>query len=88
MSRFDGRTWSNLTTKDGLAGDIVYAIAQGKDGAMWFGTSGGVSRYDGTSWQTFGKKEGLLEESVYALAITPKGEVWAGTRRGVARLGR
>jgi ligand-binding sensor domain-containing protein len=88
VSRFDGRTWSNLTTKDGLAGDIVYAIAQGKDGAMWFGTSGGVSRYDGTSWQTFGKKEGLLEESVYALAITPKGEVWAGTRRGVARLGR
>ena len=88
VSRFDGRTWSNLTTKDGLAGNIVYSITQGKDGAMWFGTNGGVSRYDGTSWQTFGKKEGLLEDNVYALAVTPKGEVWAGTRRGVARIGR
>jgi len=88
VSRFDGRTWSNVTTKDGLAGDIVYSIAQGKDGAMWFGTSGGVSRYDGTNWQSFGKKEGLLEENVYALAVTPKGEAWAGTRRGVARIGR
>jgi ligand-binding sensor domain-containing protein len=88
VARFDGKNWSNLTTKDGLAGNIVYSIAQGKDGVLWFGTSGGVSRYDGSSWQNFGKKEGLLGDNVYALAVTPQGEVWAGTRGGVARIGR
>jgi ligand-binding sensor domain-containing protein len=87
-ARFDGRRWSNLTARQGLAGNIVYSIAQGADGNLWFGTNKGVSRYDGKAWQTFGKKEGLLEENVYALAITPKGEVWAGTRRGVSRIAR
>ena len=88
VSRYDGKRWSNLTMREGLAGNIVYAIAQGADGALWFGTNRGVSRYDGKTWQTIGKKEGLLEDNVYALAVAPNGEVWAGTRRGVARIGR
>jgi ligand-binding sensor domain-containing protein len=88
VSRFDGRRWSSLTTRDGLAGNIVYSIAQGADGALWFGTNQGVSRYDGTSWQSIARKDGLLEDNVYALAVTPSGEVWAGTRRGVTRIGR
>ena len=88
VSRFDGKRWTNLTTTDGLAGNIVYSIAQHGDGAFWFGTNRGVSRWDGKRWQNFGRAEGLLEDNVYALAVTPQGEVWAGTRRGVARFGR
>jgi len=88
VARFDGSKWTNLTTKDGLAGNIVYSIAQHADGAFWFGTNRGVSRFDGKKWQNFGKAEGLLDENVYALAITPQGEVWAGTRRGVTRIAR
>ena len=87
-ARFDGKKWTNLTTKDGLAGNIVYSIAQHRDGAFWFGTNRGVSRWDGQRWQNFGRAEGLLEENVYALAVTPQGEVWAGTRRGVTRFAR
>jgi ligand-binding sensor domain-containing protein len=88
VARFDGKQWTNLSLKDGLAGNIVYSIAQHKDGAYWFGTNRGVSRWDGKKFQNFGRKEGLLEENVYALAITPAGEVWAGTRKGVTRIGR
>lgn len=88
VSRFDGQRWTNLSAKDGLVGNIVYSIAQGRDGSFWFGTNKGVSRYDGKSWQNFTKKEGLLEDNVYALAVTPKGEIWAGTRRGVTRIAR
>ncbi|EHR72992.1 putative transcriptional regulator [Burkholderiales bacterium JOSHI_001] len=88
VSRFDGKRWTNLTTKDGLAGNIVYAIARGSDGNFWFGTNRGVSRYDGKTWQTFGRAQGLLEDNVYAIAVAPSGEVWAGTRRGVTRIGR
>jgi len=88
VARYDGKRWTNLSKKDGLAGNIVYSIAQHKDGAFWFGTNRGVSRYDGKSWQNFGQKEGLLDENVYALAIAPTGEVWVGTRLGVARIGR
>ena len=85
---FDGKAWHNLTTTDGLAGNIVYAIARGADGVYWFGTDKGVSRYDGKAWRNFGRNEGLLDNHVYALALGPKGDVWAGTRRGVVRIGR
>lgn len=88
VSRFDGKRWSNLTTQNGLAGNIVYSIAKGKDGVYWFGTDKGVSRFDGKNWFTIGPAQGLMDSHVYALAITPSGEVWAGTRRGVARIGR
>lgn len=86
-SRFDGERWTSLSSRDGLAGDIVFAIAEDAGGALWFGTDQGLSRYDGRTWQTFGTDDGLPGKAVYALAVTPAGEVWAGTRGGVARIG-
>lgn len=88
VSRFDGARWHNYNTKDGLAGDIVYSIAQEPGGVLWFGTNNGISRYDGKNWRNYNKKNGLLENSIYALAVTPNGDIWAGSRRGVTRLGR
>lgn len=87
VSRFDGKHWRNFTTRDGLAGDIVYSIAQEPNGVLWFGTDAGVSRYDGKSWHNYSKRDGLLENNVYALAVAPNGDIWAGSRRGVTRLG-
>ncbi|NJD25960.1 MAG: regulator [Betaproteobacteria bacterium] len=86
VSRYDGKKWTNLTTKDGLAGNIVYSMAQDAKGVFWFGTNRGVSRYDGKTWKTIGQAEGLLEPNVYALAVAPSGDIWAGTRRGVVRI--
>lgn len=87
VSRWDGKKWSSFSSKDGLAGNIVYAIAQDEKGVLWFGTDKGVSRYDGKSWKTLGIAEGLFDKHVYALAIVPGGDVWAGTKRGVVRIG-
>lgn len=87
VGRWDGKKWTNYTTRDGLGGDIVYSIVQDKNGVLWFGTSGGVTRYDGKTWSTVNKQGGLMENSVYALAVAPNGDIWAGTKRGVARIG-
>jgi len=86
VSRFDGKQWRNYTVKDGLAGNLVYTIAQDEQGVLWFGTENGVSRYDGKAWRNFRREDGLLENNVYALAVAPGGSVWAGTKRGVARI--
>ncbi|MDH5508684.1 MAG: regulator [Anaerolineae bacterium] len=88
VSRFDGKLWRNYTTSEGLAGNIVYSIAQEPSGVLWFGTSGGLSRFDGKNWNNYSKATGLLENSVYALAVAPNGDIWAGTRNGVTRLGQ
>ncbi len=88
VSRFDGETWTSFMRGDGLAGDIVYSIAQDPDGVFWFGTNGGISRYDGKSWKNYGVQQGLADTNVYALAVAPNGDIWAGTRGSVVRLGR
>lgn len=86
VSRFDGSRWHNLTHADGLAGDIVYSIAEGPDGALWFGTNAGVSRYDGVHWSSLDHHAGLFADDVYALAVAPDGGLWAGTRGAVVRI--
>ena len=88
VGRWNGSRWENLSSKDGLAGDIVYSIAQDKNGTMWFGTNNGVSRYDGKTWRHIGKQHGLHDSNVYALAVAPNGDIWAGTRGGVSRIGK
>lgn len=86
VGRYDGARWTNYTEKDGLAGNIVYAIAQERGGALWFGTNKGAARYDGNTWQRLDKADGLIDVNVYALAVAPDRNVWVGTKGGVVRL--
>jgi ligand-binding sensor domain-containing protein len=88
VGRFDGKSWTNFTTREGMSGNIVYSIVQDANGVMWFGTDNGVSRYDGKSWRKYLTADGLLDSNVYALAVAPNGDIWAGTRRGVSRIGK
>ena len=86
LARFDGRQWVNYTESDGLAGDIVYALAEDKAGVLWVGTNKGLSRFDGSGWQTYGRHEGLSNLDVYAVEITDDGDIWVGTKEAVIRL--
>lgn len=86
VSRYDGKKWTSFTSKDGLAGNIVYSMVQDAKGVFWFGTNKGISRYDGKTWKTIGPQDGLFDQNVYALAMTPNGDIWAGTKRGVVRI--
>ncbi len=84
-SLFDGQdSWRNFTTEDGLAGNIVYSIAQEPDGTLWFGTNHGVSRYAQDSWTTY--RQGLNAAHVYAIALEGDGTLWLGTAGAVVRM--
>ena len=85
LSRFDGKTFKNYTTADGLAGNIVNAIEIDKQGVMWIGTNKGVSRFDGKRFINFDMMNGLLGNYVYSIAIDPDGNKWFGTFGGVSR---
>ena len=83
VSHFDGKQWTNYTTANGLAGDIVYSLVQDKRNHLWFGTNGGLSYYDGSNWYTFTKESGLLDNNIYAIAVTDNNGVWVGSKSGV-----
>jgi len=58
---FDGKTFVNFTTADGLAGNDVITVAGTPDGLIWFGTrTSGLSRYDPQDFAHFGTPDGLL----------------------------
>ena len=84
-SLFDGgTTWTSLTERDGLSGNIVYSITESSDGTLWFGTNKGVTAWDGEAFRTYPTGGGA--EHIYALEIAPDGAIWAGTRGAVIRL--
>jgi ligand-binding sensor domain-containing protein len=86
VARFDGKTWTNFTTQDGLAGNVVYAIAQDPTGRLWFGTNHGLSAYDGRAWTTVRPSQRYQGGDVYAVAVDPDRSVWMGYKGGVARV--
>ncbi|HQW95957.1 MAG TPA: two-component regulator propeller domain-containing protein [Saprospiraceae bacterium] len=77
---YDGKTFQNFTTRDGLANNSVMPIYEDKDGIIWFGTAGGVSRYDGKSFRNFTTKDGLTNNDVHAIVQDKTGKIWFGTR--------
>jgi len=85
---YDGKKWKNITHRDGLSGNVVYAVIQDDKGHMWFGTNHGVSRYDGHNWLSISVKDGLLDEHVYSMVATKNGDIWVATKGGVSRLGQ
>jgi ligand-binding sensor domain-containing protein/serine phosphatase RsbU (regulator of sigma subunit) len=47
LSIYDGTSFHNLSSKDGLPDNIIYSIIRDKDGLMWIGTINGLCYYDG-----------------------------------------
>jgi ligand-binding sensor domain-containing protein len=48
--RYDGKSFTNFTTKDGLNSNGIFAIYEDKKGNIWFGTDKGLCRYDGKTF--------------------------------------
>ena len=91
---FDGRTFQNFTTKNGLLNNDVGCIYEDKSGKIWFGVSGGASCFDGISFRNYiiennEMKEDLSRDKrfidrqpheVNAIIEDKKGNYWFATR--------
>ncbi len=98
VSRYDGKSFTNFTSAQGLPNYSVMSITEdghqlGTDGArmsgggnLWFGTDGGgVSRYDGKYFTNFTTAEGLANNKVFSVMGDKTGNIWFGTSGGVSR---
>ena len=84
MSRYDGKSFTHFTEKEGLSNNSVKSILEDKSGNLWFGTyGGGVSRYDGKSFTHFTEKEGLSNNSVWSILEDKSGNLWFSTESGI-----
>jgi len=85
FAAFKKGVWKNYTALDGLADNMVNAIGQDREGALWFGTYRGVSRYDGKEFITFTNEDGLAHDYVRTIHRDSSGIMWFGTNWGISR---
>jgi ligand-binding sensor domain-containing protein len=87
VSRFDGSRWltySEASTRGGLAYDWVYCIAQDAAGTLWFGTGGGLSGLKGGQWTRYDKPSGLGGLSIRGMTLDGAGGLWLAMDGGLA----
>ncbi len=81
--------FEQLSVDQGLAQESVLAIAQDRQGYMWFGSQSGLSRYDGYRMVVYknieGDKTSLVDNWVGELHVDSQGQLWVGTDNGLDR---
>jgi len=89
LSRWDGRHWRTFTSKDGLAGNNPYFLAEDLQGRIWFGYHAalGITVYDPEQnrFRTYTTADGLHNDAVYSIGVDHQNNIWIGTSRGVDR---
>ncbi len=86
--RYDGKTVTQFTVKDGLSNNQVQQIQQDNSGNMWFGTGVfGVSCFDGKTFTTYtDKKRMKVSHGTQADWKIEPNDVWFNAGGGVYRL--
>ncbi|SKB76820.1 hypothetical protein SAMN05660776_2880 [Salegentibacter holothuriorum] len=70
--------------EDGLAQNSCWAIAEDKNGKLWFGSYGeGISIYDGYKFKIISEKDGLVHNQITKL-FTSGNYMYVGTSDGVS----
>ena len=55
--KYDGKTLTTYTTKDGLAGNSISTVFCDNKGNLWIGADKGVTIYDGKTFSAFGREK-------------------------------
>jgi ligand-binding sensor domain-containing protein len=76
--RYDGKSFRNFTTKDGLPNNDITTIIEDKTGKLWFGTRGDACFYDGNKFTVFRNKDGKAFNNVWSIIEDRKGNIWFG----------
>lgn len=95
VSKYDGKTFTHYTKKDGLAANTVQDIQEDQEGNIWFGSRvaekdhpdadkrfgpGGLTRFDGEDFIDFPDLAGLHNSDVFEIYRDTKDNIWIGSR--------
>jgi len=82
----DNIKFENISIKNGLSQNSIFAITQDHYGFIWFGTEDGLNRYDGYKFKIYkpGKpgKNSISHNYIWSLLEDSKGNLWVGTNGG------
>jgi ligand-binding sensor domain-containing protein len=85
LSRYDGKSFQNFTTKDGLPDNGVRAITEDKTGKLWIATADGPCFYDGKTFTVLKNKDSKVFKNLWSIIGDKKGNIWFGVDNGLWR---
>ncbi|MCB0551914.1 MAG: hypothetical protein KDD02_00070 [Phaeodactylibacter sp.] len=87
ICRYNGKTFSNFTTEDGLSDNTIHELMADSKGNLWIGTFfGGLSMYDGKKFTNFTNEGKISGIEVSGFFEDTNGEIWfAVENNGVYR---
>lgn len=82
---YDGKSLIHLDSVQSESGQnvTIKAIAESKDGRIWFGHTDGLSVFDSTTVTNYYESDGLLSNDVWSLACDKDNQIWIGTIKGL-----
>jgi signal transduction histidine kinase/ligand-binding sensor domain-containing protein/DNA-binding response OmpR family regulator len=82
----------HITVENGLSQNDVNCLFQDRFGAIWIGTSGGVSVYNGYTIKNYyavpDEPGALIWNNIYAIGEDGNGDLWLVTQNGLSRYDR
>ncbi len=82
----------NLSSRDGLASNTIYAMLKDRLGYMWFATQDGLNRFDGTRFIAYTHNaddtKTLLANHIMSLCEDAAGNFWAGSSKALLQYDR
>jgi diguanylate cyclase (GGDEF)-like protein len=78
--------WRLITTRHGLASNLIQCAMEDREGTLWVGGSGtGLDRLPGVrDWSAWTTAEGLPDNSTWATLRDRRGRLWVSTAHGIA----
>ena len=86
LSHYDGKAWTNVTTKEGLPGNHVFMLHRDRQDRIWIGTNNGLALKQGDSYKVMRTGDGLFSNAVFSMTTTKDGSLWVGSYGGVAHI--
>jgi ligand-binding sensor domain-containing protein len=87
LAHFDGKKFTNYTTRDGLPGNHVFMLHRSKNNDLWVGTNAGMALVEnGKFTNKITTNEGLFSNTTFSMDTAPDGTLWVGSFGGVTHL--
>ncbi|MEM7106869.1 MAG: two-component regulator propeller domain-containing protein [Bacteroidota bacterium] len=83
--RYDGETFFQLTSQDGLINSVVRVLYNDSSGRLWIGTTGGLSVYENGDFRNFNTDSGLPDNVIWGIFEDPEQKVTITTRKGICK---
>ncbi|MBK7993817.1 MAG: response regulator [Blastocatellia bacterium] len=79
LTSYQNQEFTNYSTKEGLASNLVYSICESIDGAIWVGTDKGLNKFKDDKIITYQDKEKGANNFIRAVYEDRQGKLWLGT---------